>query len=212
MTTAAASGIDQDGAPIATGAVTWSSESSAIAGINPTTGFIFAISPGTTRITAMVDGKVGERTVTVARAPAIRINEVQPRADQPTGWIEFFNPTSAAVDLTEWSLIDANFFGPTFRFPAGSVIPAGGLLVIEEAALPFGLDAIDSAYLFSRFGVLVDGTIWDRQPPTTFGRCDDAPGVLVVMTAPTKGKANACPEAGQALGARQRSGTIEAAR
>jgi len=212
MTTAAASGTDQDGAPIATGAVTWSSETSTVAGVNPTTGFIFAISPGTTRITATVEGKVGERTVTVAQAPAIRINEIQPRADQPTGWIEFFNPTGAAVDLTEWSLIDANFFGPTFRFPAGSLIPANGFLVIEEATLPFGLDANDSAHLFSRFGVHVDGTFWDRQPPTTLGRCDDAPGVLVVTTAATKDTPNACPEAGQALGARQRSSIIEAAR
>ena len=202
-TTATASALDQDGAPIATGAVSWSSETPGVAGVNQSTGFLFAIAPGTPRVTATIDGKVGERTVTVAQAPAIRINEVQPRADQSTGGIEFFNPTAAAVDLAEWSLIDAGFFGPAFRFPAGSVIPAGGLLVIEEAVLPFGLDASDSAHLFSRFGVQVDGTFWDRQPATTLGRCFDTPGVLVVTTAPTKGTANACPEAGEALGARQ---------
>ena len=211
MTTATASALDQDGAPIATGAVSWSSETPTVAGVNQTTGFLFAVAPGTTRITATVDGKVGERPVTVAQAPPIRISEIQPRADQPTGWIEFFNPTAAAVDLAEWSLIDANFFGPTFRFPAGSVIPAGGFLVIEEAVLPFGLDANDSAHLFSRFGVNVDGTFWDRQPATTLGRCSDTPGVLVVTTAPTKGTANACPEAGQALGARQGTSAFQAA-
>jgi len=181
--------------------VTWASESQTVAGINPTSGAIFAIAPGTTRITATVDGKVGERTVSVARAPAIRINEIQSRGDAPTGWIEFFNPTPVAVDVTEWALVDANFFGPTFTFPAGSVIPAGGLLVIEEASLPFGVDAADQLHLFSRFGVLVDVAFWTAQPTTTLGLC---PGVLtaaiVVTTAPTKGTANACPPAGATLG------------
>jgi hypothetical protein len=201
-TTATAVGFDQDGAPIAIPPVTWASESQTTAGINPTTGMIFAIAPGTTRITATVDGKVGERTISVARAPAIRINEIQPRGDAPTGWIEFFNPTPVAVDLTQWTLADANFFGPTFTFPAGSVIPAGGLLVIEETSLPFGVDAADLLHLFSRFGVLVDVAFWTAQPTTTLGLC---PGVLtaaiVVTTAPTKGTANACPPADAALGA-----------
>jgi hypothetical protein len=201
-TTATAVGLDQDGAPVAIPPVTWASEIPTVAGINPTTGAIFAIAPGTTRITATVDGKVGERTVSVARAPAIRINEIQPRGDAATGWIEFFNPTPVAVDVTQWTLADASFFGPTFAFPAGTVIPAGGLLVIEEASLPFGVDAADLLQLFSRFGVLVDVAFWTAQPTTTLGLC---PGVLtaaiVVTTAPTKGTANACPPAEATLGA-----------
>ena len=208
-TNATAAGFDQDGAPMAIPPVTWASESQTVAGINPTSGAIFAIAPGTTRITATVDGKVGERTLSVARAPAIRINEIQSRGDAPTGWIEFFNPTPVAVDVTDWALVDANFFGPTFTFPAGSVIPAGGLLVIEEASLPFGVDAADQLHLFSRFGVLVDVAFWTAQPTTTLGLC---PGVLtaaiVVTTAPTKGTANACPPAGATLG----TGTSGAAR
>ena len=201
-TTATAVGLDQDGAPIDIPPVTWASEISTVAGINPTTGAIFAIAPGTTRITATVDGKVGERTVSVARAPAIRINEIQPRGDAATGWVEFVNPTPVAVDVTQWTLGDANVFGPTFTFPAGSVIPAGGLLVVEEASLPFGVDAADFLHLFSRFGVLVDVAFWTAQPTTSLGLC---PGVLtaaiVVTTAPTKGTANACPPAEATLGA-----------
>jgi len=211
MTTATASAVDQDGAPIATGAVVWSSSTPTVAGINPTSGFIFAVSPGETHITATVDGKAGERTVTVVQAAAIQINEIQPRAELSTGWIEFFNPTSAPVDLAEWSLNDANFFGATFRFPAGSVIAPGGLLVIEEAALPFGLDANDSAHLFSRFGVQVDGAFWERQPATTLGRCPNQPGILVVTAAPTKGTANACPAEDAALGA-PRGVSVESSR
>ena len=209
MTSATAVGLDQDGAPIAIPPVTWASESPTVAGINPATGAIFAIAPGTTRITATVNGKVGERTVSVTRAPAIRINEIQSRRDAATGWIEFFNPTPVAVDVTHWTLVDANFFGPTFTFAVGSVIPPGGLLVIEEASLPFGVDAADNLLLFSRFGVLVDVAFWTAQPTTTLGLC---PGVLtvaiVVTTAPTKGTANACPPPDATLGA----GTPGAAR
>jgi hypothetical protein len=192
ITGAKASGLDQDGGPMGVGTVSWASDEPTIAAVNPTTGLVFAIAPGTTRITATADGKVGSRSITVSKAPAIRINEVQPRADTPAGWIEFFNPTSFTVDMTGWTLIDNNFFGPSFTFPAGSVVQPNGLLVIEEAALPFGIDATDNAFLFSRFGVLVDVVFWPTQPNTTFGRCPDG-GNFVLTAASTKGTANACP-------------------
>ena len=148
ITGATAVGLDQDGAPITVGAVTWSSETPTIAAVNPATGFIFALAPGSTTISAMTsDGKVGERTLVVKTAPAIRINEVQPKADTPNGWVEFFNPTADAVDLSGWTLIDNNFFGPQYTFPAGSIIQPGGFLVTEETALPFGVDATDDLHL-----------------------------------------------------------------
>src|SRR6185503_20064207 len=102
--------------------VEWSSETPTIAAAHPVSGLLFGIAPGTTRIIASSDGKTGERAVTVTAAPAIRINEVQPKAGAPGGWIEFFNPTSAAVDMSGWTLIGNDFFGPDFKFPAGSVI------------------------------------------------------------------------------------------
>jgi hypothetical protein len=193
MAGATAAGFDQKGEPIAIGPVTWTSETPTIAAVVQTTGFIFGIAEGTTRITAMVDGKVGERTVTVAKAASIRINEIQPRADQPTGWLEFFNPTAATVDVSDWTIVDNDFFGTPYRFPAGSTIPAGGFLVVEEANLPFGLDATDSAHLFSKFGVQVDAAAWATQPATTYGRCPNQ-AAPIVTTAPTKGQANACPQ------------------
>ena len=193
ITGATASGFDQNGEPITTGPITWSSDQQTVAGVNPATGFILAVAEGTTRITATAGGKVGERPITVQKAAAVRINEIQPRAETPNGWLELSNPTAAAVDLTGWGLIDNNFFGPMFVFPAGTTIPPGGLLVIEESSLPFGLDAADSAHLFSKFGVQVDAAAWASQPATTFGLCPNQAGP-VLTTAPTKGTANACPE------------------
>ena len=200
MTGATASGFDRDGAPFSLGSVAFSSDAPTIAAVTPATGFILAISPGTTRIVATADGVVGERAITVARAPAIRINEVQSRGDGPGGWIELFNPTTAPVDISGWTLIDNNFFGPTFTYPPGSVIAPGGYLVTEEASLPFGLDAVDDARLFSRFGVLVDATVWVAQTQTVFGRCPDGTGTFIPPSTPTKGAGNACPAGGSALG------------
>jgi hypothetical protein len=199
LRTATITTLDQDGAPIPAGTVKWSSANPEVAIVNPTAGIVFGIAPGTVTITATVDGKTGSRTVTVATAPRIRINEVQPKGDTPNGWIELFNPTAAAVDLAGWTFIDNNFFGPTYTFPAGSIIPPNGFFVVEEASLPFGIDGTDDAYLFSRFGTLVDIVFWPTQPNITYGRCPDGGTRFGDTTAPTKGTSNGC-DAG-ALGA-----------
>jgi hypothetical protein len=193
MTSATAVGLDQNGEPMTTAAASWVSDEPSIAAIQPASGLILAIAPGTTRIRATIDGRVGERMLTVQIAPAVRINEIQPRGDDPTGWLEFANATDAPVDISGWTLIDANFFGPQFRFAAGTVIPARGLLVVEESALPFGVDANDALHLFSKFGVQVDQAVWAGQITPTLGRCPDGTGGFVRTNAATKGTPNACP-------------------
>ena len=194
MTSATAVGLDQKGDPITTpAAARWESDEPGIVAIQPSSGLMLAISPGTTRIRAQIDGKVGERAMTVRIAPAVRINEIQPRGDEPTGWLEFANATDAPVDISGWTLIDANFFGPQYRFAGGTVIPARGLLVVEESALPFGVDTNDALHLFSKFGVQVDQALWAGQVTPTLGRCPDGTGGFVQTTAATKGTPNACP-------------------
>jgi hypothetical protein len=191
--TAIAVGLDQNGEPLTIGPVTWTSDKPEVAPVQPSSGSIFGISEGRTTIIASSGGKTGERTVAVAKSPHIELNEVQPAENSRDGWIELFNPTTNAVDVSDWTLIDSNFFGPTFTFATGSVIPPGGFLVIEESALPFDLDATDNASLFSRFGVLVDVIFWPGQPGTTYGRCPNGNALVDVTRAPTKGTANACP-------------------
>ena len=193
MITAIAVGLDQDGQPITIGPVDWSSETPTVAAANPTSGLLFGIAPGTTRIIAMFGGKTGERPITVATAPVIRINEVQPTAGAPGGWIEFFNPTTAPVDMSSWTVVGNDFLGPAFSFPAGSTVPPNGFLVIEGASLPFRLEAPNTLHLFSKFGVQVDAVTVGLQPATTFGRCPDGTAAFITTTAATKGTRNACP-------------------
>ena len=197
MSSAVAVGLDQNGVPMQTAAPSWVSDEPSIAAIQPSSGLILAIGPGTTRIRATIDGRVGERTLSVRTAPAVRINEIQPRGDDPTGWLELANATDAPVDISGWSLIDSDFFGTQYRFAAGTLIPARGLLVVEESALPFGVDAIDALHLFSKYGVQVDQAAWAGQITPSLGRCPDGTGELRQTMAATKGKPNECGQTGR---------------
>jgi hypothetical protein len=65
--TASASGIDQNGASITLGAITWSSSNPTIASVSPS-GAITALSAGTVQIIATTGGKVGQASLTVTAA------------------------------------------------------------------------------------------------------------------------------------------------
>lgn len=82
--TASASGKDQYGASIATGALTWSSSLPSVATVNEA-GLVTAVSPGTADITATSQGKVGFATISVRAAPPSIVS---------------FTPTHAAYGFT----------------------------------------------------------------------------------------------------------------
>ena len=185
--------FDQDGAPIAVRGAKWTSVQSAVAGVDETSGRVRAISPGSTRIVASIDGVSGERTITVVAPPAIRLNEIATGGSARSGWLELFNPTDGAIDLAGWSIIDETLFGPVFTLPPSTTIPARGFLVIEETVLPFGIDAIDDVRLISRYGAEVDRLLWVVPVTSPNGRCPDGATLFVPLPSPTKGATNVCP-------------------
>jgi len=189
--TATAILLDQNGAPLNEGPVTWTSTFPEVAVVQPTTGKIFAIAPGTTQIVATIAGKEGHQTVAVS-PPAILVNEVNPNGDLPGGWVELFNPTGRAVDMTGWTITSNEHFLGAIIAP-GTIIPSGGYVVVEEASFPSGINAIDGVHLFSRFGIQSSAAAWAGNPPTSLGRCPDGIGGFEVTVAPTKGAANLCP-------------------
>lgn len=65
--TAIAVALEQFGAPIDKGPVTWSSTFPEVAVVQPTTGQVLAISSGMTQIIATVAGKEGHRTLTASQ-------------------------------------------------------------------------------------------------------------------------------------------------
>jgi hypothetical protein len=197
MDFATAGGLDQYGEPIAAGTVKWSSADPTIAAVSPATGAILAIAPGTTQITATDDGgRSAMRVLVVSPAPAIRINEVKTSRGSSRVWVEIVNATPAPIDISGWIMTNKAVL-QSFTFPLGMVIQPGGLVVVDEVHLPFGLGADGAVLLFTRFGVLVDRVDWSAEVATTYGRCPNETSAFVPTIKPTEGAANECPRDGQ---------------
>src|SRR5690606_2166755 len=90
-----------------------------------------------------------------------------------------------------WSFLDDNDTH-VYVFPEGSLIPAGGYLVVDETVFGFGLGNGDAARLFDESGVLVDGYTYAEHAATSWGRCPDGEGDFVVTRSVTQGGANDC--------------------
>lgn len=122
---------------------------------------------------------------------AVRINEVESNGGSPGDWFELYNPGPAAADLSGWRMLDNDDAHTPYVFPAGSTIPVGGYLVVEEASFGFGLGAPDSVRLFDATGALYESYSWTTHAASTYGRCPNGAGGFVSTTS-TKGAANDC--------------------
>jgi hypothetical protein len=190
--TSSAVALDQFGDTILV-SPTFSSSVPTVAGINPFTGAMIALSAGTTEITVTFGLKSATKVVTVL-APPIRINEVKPNGDGPGGWVELFNPTDAPVNVSGWVITSTNHTA-AFTFPVGAVIAPRGFLTVEEADFPEGLKSVDEVHLFNPFKAQADVFAWPVNPATSFGRCPEGTGPFITNTAPSKTRANQCPVA-----------------
>ena len=67
-----ADGIDQNGAPMSIGAVSWTTSSPAVATASPS-GVVHAVAPGTTTVTAAVGALQGSAALTIIPVPVARV-------------------------------------------------------------------------------------------------------------------------------------------
>lgn len=148
---------------------------------------------------------------------AVLLNEIsatQPKGpgENSTDWIELFNPTSQSIDLEDASLTDNNNEPRKWVFPANSVLPPHGYLVISaDGDAPasarntgFGLKAEgDQVYFLAstaQGGALIDSIQFGLQiAGRTIGRTGAPPGVWA-LTDPTPGAANVASGLGQING------------
>jgi hypothetical protein len=121
----------------------------------------------------------------------LHINEVESNGGVPGDWIELFNGGAATLDLSGWVVRD-NDDTHTHALPAGSTIAGGGYLLVEEAALGFGLGAADSVRIYDPTGSLYETFSWTAHATTTYGRCPNGTGAFRTTTSVTKGAANDC--------------------
>lgn len=176
----------------------WTSATPAVATVS-STGVVTGLSAGTAQIIATGAGGIaGQRLVTVTAPPAIVISEVESNGGTPGDWVELFNPTSAAVDISGWAFRDSDTTR-TFRIAAGTTIAAGGYYILEEAAFGFGLGAPDDARLSNAFGAPVDTYTWTTHATTTYARCPNAGSAFTTSTLSTKGAANNCTPVGSTV-------------
>ena len=101
-------------------------------------------------------------------------------------------PAGSAADISGFTFRDSND-AAGYVIPAGTVVPALGFLVIDEATFGFGLGSADSARLFGLDGnTVVSSHAWAAHATSTYGRCPDGAGPFETTVASTKGSQNHC--------------------
>jgi hypothetical protein len=107
--------------------------------------------------TATPSGPFGEGVV---------LNEILPRGEE---FIELYNPTGVAVDLSHWRLDDIPGGTSPYVLPAGTVISPGGFLVFMQAVTGIGLnDDGDSARLLRPDDSVADAVDYAPAPSANF--------------------------------------------
>ncbi len=136
-----------------------------------------------------------------ATAPVIVMNEIYSRGtDIAPDWVEVYNTSASAVDISGYLIYDSGGFSgskPKKAFPAGSIVPANGFLVIvvddvEESG--FGLSSGgESVWLEDASGNVIDYVEIPAMPDETqsFGRFTDGTHNWEILNTITEGAANA---------------------
>lgn len=123
-------------------------------------------------------------------------NEIESNGDD-TDWVEVMNLGEVAVNLSGYIFKDDND-GNSYALPTGTMIDAGGLLVIDQksatqAGFDFGLGDPDEPRLFGPDGTtLVASAPYDAHAAITWALCADGVGDLQQSTVSTKGEPNDC--------------------
>jgi len=125
-------------------------------------------------------------------SPGLHINEVESNGGTPGDWFELFNSGASTVDVSGWKMKDNDDSHAFYIFPAGTAIPSGGYLVVEEAQFVFGLGAADGVRIFDATGALYESYSWTAHATVTYGRCPNGTGSFSDTATSTKGAANDC--------------------
>ena len=95
---------------------------------------------------------IGAAPAAAQVASTVRLNEVESQGAVPGDWVEIYNPGPGAADVSGFTVKD-NDDTHVYVIPAGTVIPAGGYLIVEEPTqLSFRLGGANSVRLFDTGG------------------------------------------------------------
>ena len=166
---------------------------------------------------AMLLGTAGLFPVTQAYAASpVTINEVCPKNSTYTApdggtydWIELYNSSGSAVDISGWGISDKADTPYRFTFPSGTTIQAGGRKIVfcdgtagetNSAIAPFGLSTSgETLTLTDASGNIASQiTFDDMAKDTSYGQYPDGSGEFYVLST-TPDAANAAPEGANAV-------------
>jgi len=130
----------------------------------------------------------------------ILMNEIFSRGtDEDPDWIEVYNLSAAPIDISGYKIYDGGGQSgskPKKEFPAGTVIPANGFVVIvTDDADPsgFGLSSGgEEVWLEDASGVVIDDVVFPAMAEVTYsyGRQPDGTANFFIFTEITKGSSN----------------------
>ncbi|MDO5534051.1 MAG: lamin tail domain-containing protein [Propionibacteriaceae bacterium] len=133
------------------------------------------------------------------------LNEVD---SGPLDWVELYNTATQPLDLGGYVLTDNAPNDPTHRyeFPAGTMVPAQGYLVVDGGTFNIGLGGADSVHIFApgetgfdpadaiqSHSWTVHAAIDGDEAIAANSRCPNVTGEEWVVTYTTPGAFNDCP-------------------
>ncbi|MDO5495124.1 MAG: lamin tail domain-containing protein, partial [bacterium] len=135
------------------------------------------------------------------------LNEVD---SGPLDWVEFYNTGSQPLDLAGYILTDNAPSDPTHQyvFPAGTIVPPLGYLVVDGGTFNIGLGGADSVFVFApgttdlteanavqAYSWTSHAAIEGDEAIAANSRCPNVTGEEWVVTYTTPGAFNDCPSA-----------------
>ncbi len=108
-------------------------------------------------------------TITPATDPTVIISEILPNptgTDNGNEWIEINNKTSTPVSLAGWRITNGS--GKTFLFPASSIIPANGYIILTDQETKITLkNSADQIEILDPLGQIQNSISYEEAPENT---------------------------------------------
>ena len=128
-------------------------------------------------------------SIAAPSTPSIVINEVLPSA---SGFVEFFNPTGAPIDIGGWYLSDEPGNLTKYQIPGSLIVPNSGLVSVGFTPAGLSVSANTSIYLTQADGTSVSNAISAAIPldGRSLGRKADGTNSWFLFTQPSQDSSN----------------------
>jgi len=130
-------------------------------------------------------------SISAPTQPSVIINEVLPTS-AGNGFVEFYNPTNATINIGQWYLSDNPSDLTQFRIPGTLNIPAGGLASVGFTESSLAIASPTVVYLTKSDGTTVANAISTNMPLNgrSLGRKPAGSGSWFLFTSPTRNAPN----------------------